>query len=146
MPDLDLTDEQIETRIAELASTRATRTKELSAKTKRGEALRKLELAEALERAEAEHGPVGTHLLVLDTETEHGSVILKRPNKARYRAFMERKNTKTEDIEIMVRSCIVYPDADRIDRLFDDLPGALVRFGSAMATLAGYRNDELTSK
>jgi hypothetical protein len=146
VPDLDLTDEQIEQRVAELASARAVRTRELTAKTRRGEALRKLALAEALEKAEADHGPVGTHLLVLDTETEHGSVIMKRPNKARYRAFMEKKNTKTEDIESIVRSCIVYPDADHVDRLLEDLPGALVRFGSAMATLAGFRNDELTSK
>lgn len=146
MVDLDLTDEQLEARLTELEDKRKARAKELTAKTKRGEQLRKIELAEALERLESEHGPVGTHLLVLDTDTEHGSVIMKRPSKARYRAFMERKTAKTEDIEAIVRSCIVYPDADRVDRLLDALPGALVRFGSAMAALAGYRNDELGSK
>lgn len=141
-----LSADEIQARIKELEAKREARAADHRADKEHAAALRRLELAEAIDSAETQHGPVGTHLLVLDTETEHGSVILKRPNKARYRAFQEKRNTKTEDLESLVRSCIVYPNPDRIDRMFEDLPGALARFGKAMAVLAGFRDDELTSK
>jgi hypothetical protein len=141
-----LTEAQIQDRIKALEARRQERANERQAKHAHGKALRQLELAEAIERAELDHGPEGTHILVLDTETEHGSVILKRPHKARYRAYQEKRNTKTEDTEALVRTCIVYPDAARLDRLLDELPGALGRFGLAMAKLAGHRQDDLESK
>jgi len=141
-----LTDAQIQERLRGLEARRQERAAERQAKQAHGKALRALELAEALDQAELNHGPEGTHILVLDTGTEHGSVILKRPHKARYRAYQEKRNTKTEDTEALVRSCIVYPDAERLDRLFDELPGSLGRFGLAMAKLAGHRQDDLESK
>jgi hypothetical protein len=100
---------------------------------------------EAIDRFETEIGPVGKKIMVVHTDL--GAVILKRPIMAVYRRYQDKQSTKTQDMELMlVRPCVVYPEAEKLDRIFEELPATLITLASAVTTLAGFRQEEQSGK
>jgi hypothetical protein len=95
----------------------------------------------ALEEAKAEHGGK-----VAVVETAVGRVIVKRPNSVYFRRYMDAGSTKSEDLEKLVRHCLVHPDRDRLDRILEEQPGALLHLVSEIHELAGIRAKEVSGK
>ena len=99
---------------------------------------------EAIADAEAEHGGVGKKILVVHTDL--GCVILKRPGPAHYKKFRDKGDGDTVAFERLVRPSIVYPDAVKVDLIFDQLAGVLDRCANAVVELAGFRAREVSGK
>lgn len=104
----------------------------------------KIRLEEAIAKAESEIGPVGSHLAIVDTDL--GPILLRRPQPLKFRRFQDKADSKSEDVEALVRPCVVYPSAAEVDVILHDLPATLIRLGNAVAELAGYRAAEVTKK
>ena len=98
----------------------------------------------ALADAIAKHGPLGTHVAVV--ETTLGMVILQRPSALKFRRFQDKGSFSTDDIGALVRPCVIWPSAGELDVILDDLPATLTRLASAVVTLAGQRSEELGKK
>jgi hypothetical protein len=70
----------------------------------------------------------------------HDIVILKRPHAAAFKAFQDKEGAKLDDIEALVKPCVIYPDAAAFDRLVTtEQPAVLVRCAEAVCYLAGAR-------
>ncbi len=97
---------------------------------------------EAIAEAEAEHGLKRIAII----RTDFGCVIVKRPNPLIYKRLRDRGEAKTQDLEKLVRSCLVYPDGSALDRLLDEVPATLDRAANAVVELAGFRAKEVSGK
>jgi hypothetical protein len=100
--------------------------------------------APAIAAAEAEHGPVGKRIAVIGTDL--GAVVVKRPPHLLYKRFIDKDKRKSDDIWQLVRPCIVYPEASRVDAICEELPATLYRLGDAVVELAGFRTEEVSGK
>lgn len=100
--------------------------------------------AEALADATEKHGAVGSHIAVVPTIL--GCIIVKRPNGAAFRKFQDSAKADSVAFDKLVRPCIVFPSADRVDRIFDEQPATLGRCADAVVQLAGARREELAGK
>ena len=100
--------------------------------------------AEALEAAEAEHGPIGKKLRAI--ETSGGVIIVKRPHPATYKRFRDKGEANTAAFDKLVRPCVVHPDKSTFDRILDEEPAALDRCANAIVELAGFRAREVSGK
>lgn len=100
--------------------------------------------AEALASATEKHGAVGTHIAVVPTLL--GCIIVKRPNGAAFRKFQDSAKADSVAFEKLVRPCIVFPSADRVDVIFEQQPATLGRCADAVVQLAGARKEELAGK
>jgi hypothetical protein len=70
----------------------------------------------------------------------HDIVILKRPHAAAFKAFQDKEGAKLDDVEALVKPCVLYPDAATFDKLVsNDQPAVLVRCAEAVCFLAGAR-------
>jgi hypothetical protein len=98
--------------------------------------------AEAIAKATAEHG-AGK---IATIATELGVVIVKRPHPAHYKRFRDKGETKSADLEQLVRPCLVHPDASRFDQILNEQPATLDRCADQVVTLAGFRGKELSGK
>lgn len=105
---------------------------------------REAEDAEALTKAECEHGPVGVKLATV--ETSMGLVILKRPNTVMFRRFQDKGSFTCDAVEALVRPCVVHPDAKQLDRILGEQPGVLSMLADRVVFLAGARAQELAGK
>lgn len=103
---------------------------------------RALEAAEALSKAEAEHG-VGKVGLV---ETDLGPVVVKRPNHVLFRKFQDTESIKSIDVEKFVRPCVVHPTREQFDKIVEELPATLMRVANVVTRLAGARTEEISGK
>lgn len=99
---------------------------------------------EALAKAEVEHGPVGRKLAVVRSAV--GDVIVKRSNPLHFRRFQDSGKTTTDELERLVRPCLVYPDAPTFDRWLDEQPALMLRCADAICVLAGVRAKEVEGK
>lgn len=97
---------------------------------------------EAIANAEAEHGANKIGIV----RTDLGAVIVKRPHPAHYKRFRDRESAKTQDLEKLVRPCVVYPDATRFDAMLDEQPAILDRVANQVVELAGFRAREVSGK
>jgi hypothetical protein len=98
----------------------------------------------ALNDAIEKHGPLGTHVAVV--ETLLGNVILKRASAMKFRRFQDKGDANTEDVAALVRPCVVWPSPGELDVILDELPATLVRMASVVIELAGQRSGELAKK
>ena len=98
--------------------------------------------AEEIEKAEEKYGidRVGV------VRTRLGCVIVKRPNAVLYKRFQDRESAKTQDLEKLVRPCLVYPDAAAFDRILEEQPATLTRVADCVVELAGFRAKEVSGK
>lgn len=98
----------------------------------------------AILEAEQRHGRQGTHIAVVGTPA--GVVILKRPDRIKYRHYCDEEKTTTESTELMVRHCVVYPGLPAFDKVMQDYPGALAQLSAAVGRLAGVQLSEIQGK
>lgn len=131
-------------RIAELEAKRAIDDAERDELRMAEQAERALKLAEKLPELEAQHGRVGEKMAVV--ETSLGSIVVKRPNALLFRRFLDNEKTNTTEIEKLVRSCLVYPSAGEVDRIFDEQPASLMLCCDAVVDLAGFRSRSIAKK
>lgn len=103
-----------------------------------------LKNAEAIAAAEAEHGPVGKKIAVV--ETDLGVVILKRAHALVFRRFQDEAKFTHAQIDKLIRPCVVYPRGDALDRILDELPATALRLANAIARLAGQRAEDVAGK
>jgi inosine/xanthosine triphosphate pyrophosphatase family protein len=99
---------------------------------------------QALEAAEKEHGPVGKNILAVHTSL--GVVIVKRAPAPLFKRFQDQGTMKTQDLEKLVRPCVVFPDAASLDKILDMLPATLLRCANAVSVLAGVSTEEVSGK
>ena len=100
--------------------------------------------AEALAKAEAEHGPVGKKIRVVSTPS--GSIILKRAGNAAFRRFMDAPKASVDEAERLVKPCVVYPSRADFERITDEYPALWIRLAGALTILAGHKAEELQEK
>jgi hypothetical protein len=98
----------------------------------------------AIAAAEAEHGPIGKKIAVVQTDI--GAVIVKRPNHIHFRRFQDAGSTKSGELEKLVRPCLVYPPLSAFEALLEELPATLTRCADAVCGLAGVRAEEVSGK
>lgn len=136
--------EAARSRLRAATNRREAKAAELAPLAELAEAEQAADDAEALEAAEEKHGALGTHLRTI--ETDHGLVILKRPNPLHYKRFRDAGKQSTEAFERLVRPCVVHPASSRFDHILDTLPATLDRCADAVVELAGFRQKESGAK
>jgi hypothetical protein len=104
----------------------------------------KAETAEAVNEAEKKHGRLGKKIRLV--ETDIGPIIVKRPTEAAYKAFLDKGEGTTEDLDMLVRPCLVYPDGGKFDRIIREQAATLPRVADAVCVLAGYRKQDVAGK
>jgi len=97
---------------------------------------------EAIEKAEEHYGE--KKIKVIDTQL--GCVIIRQPNALHYKRFRDKESAKSEDLERLVRGCLVHPTGDAFDRILDQEPGVLDVAGECVVALAGFRIGEVSKK
>jgi hypothetical protein len=140
----------LKARLADLRDARAAR--ESAASTETPDTLREQIAAEelaasdaaAIADAESKHGKVGVGIAYVKTRL--GVVIVKRAHSSAFRKFQDLESPKMQDIEQLVRPCVVYPSPDVFDRLITDLPAVLGICGKLIGRLAGGAAQEVAGK
>lgn len=144
---------QAKTKAIEERRAKASAEREAAETLSRAEAA--LALAEALEKAEAEHGPVGRKLAVVHATAADGSVIGSvvvrvAPNSAFQRFKKELGSAKPGDLdaayERLWRPLVVFPSLAEVDRLSAELPFLSTALADAVGRLCGIRSEELGPK
>lgn len=115
-----------------------------NAKQELERAARELADEEAVATAEDEHGEMGVHIMAVRTEC--GIVIVKRPAALIFRRFQDQGKSASQDLEKLVRPCLVHPNRESFDHYCDEQPATLLRVADAVAHLAGVRNTEVSGK
>ena len=98
--------------------------------------------AEAIAKAELDFGATKIGIV----KTDLGCVIVKRPNPVLYKRFRDKESAKTQDLESLVRPCLVHPDATRFDAILEEQPATLDRVADRVVYLAGFRAKEVSGK
>lgn len=98
--------------------------------------------AEALARAEEE---IGANKIAV-VHTDLGCVIVKRPNPIHYKRFRDKESAKTQDLDQLVRPCVVHPTLARFDAILEEQPATLDRVADRVVYLAGFRAKEVSTK
>lgn len=138
--------DQVRARRAQLDAEEAERAQERSLAEQLEREERDLRDREAIAAAELEHGPLGKKIAAV--RTDMGVVIVKRANHVLFRRWQDRgeKSMQTEELEKLVRPCLVHPDVTTFDRILDELPATLLRVADAVSVLAGVRAQEVSGK
>lgn len=100
--------------------------------------------AEALDKAETTIGKLGKKIALV--QTDMGAIIVKRPNAVLFKRFVDTSSLKTDDLDKLVRPCLVHPPVAEFDRILDELPATLMRVANAVTALAGVRTEEAAGK
>lgn len=86
-----------------------------------------------IQAAEDEHAPIRI------VNTALGAIVVKRPHHLAYQKFMRKvgseKGMNETDVWRLVRPCIVYPDAARVEGITEEYPGVTMRLGTAVIEL-----------
>jgi hypothetical protein len=117
------------------------------------EAERALADEEALEAAEAEHGPANedsdettSRRRIAVVRTSLGIVILKRAEPVVMKAYRAEKKDTPEVTDKFVKPCLIYPDRRRFNEMVEEQPFILDRCANAIGVLAGVRVREVAGK
>lgn len=129
---------------AEIERKRADRESKRAAEVEVLKAEREAKELAALEDAECMHGPVGTHIAVV--ETVEGIVIVKRPHPATFKKFQDAGKINSDTIAKFIAPCVVYPDAATFDALCDALAAVPMLCADAITSLAGARAKDQAGK
>lgn len=135
---------EVRARRAELEKQRAERDAARALEEQLEAETRALADAEAIAKAEDEHGPVGKRIALVRTDL--GVIILKRPNPVLFRRFQDQGKTTHEALDKLVRPSVVYPDGSSFDRILDELPATMTLCANAVCVLAGVRTEEASGK
>ncbi len=97
-----------------------------------------------VQAAEDEHGAVRV------VNTPLGAIVVKRPHHLAFQQFMRRANVEKgvneADVWRLVKTCIVYPDASKVEEYTEEYPGVTVRLGSAVVELGNGVVEEAEGK
>jgi len=96
----------------------------------------------AITAAEAEHGPEKVAAL----HTPMGTIVLKRPNAVAFKKFQDTEGVNIDELEKLVRPCVVHPSHDRFDAILEELPGVLGDLAKQCSALAGVGRSKLEGK
>lgn len=99
---------------------------------------------ELIDQFEQSVGPRDVRIKVV--ETDLGVVILKRPHRLVFKRFMDKGSTKSDDLELLVKPCLLHPDKAAFEAMLEDQPAILQRCAGACGALAGIRQEELVTK
>jgi hypothetical protein len=97
---------------------------------------------EAIEAAENEHGAKKIAVV----KTDMGAIILKRAHPNIFKRFQDKGSMKHEDLERLVRPCLVYPDVAKFDAIMAELPATMLRCADTVSVLAGIRQEDVSAK
>lgn len=124
----------------------ARRAREAARSTSEQIAAERLALADdqAIELAEAEHGPVGRRIALVRTDL--GVIVLRRAHPHIFKRYSDKGSIKSDDLDRLVRPSLVYPEVGKFDTILEELPATLMRCADAIAVLAGVRTEELQGK
>lgn len=107
---------------------------------------------EALEAAEAEHGPANedgdettSKRRIAVVRTSLGLVILRRAEPVVMKRYRESK-MRNDDTEQLVKPCLIHPDRRRFGEMVEEQPFILERCANAIGVLAGVRVREISGK
>jgi hypothetical protein len=131
---------------AEIEARRAARESERAQSDEMQRESRALALAEALEKAEIEHGAIGRKIAVV--ETSEGSVIVKRAPAALFHRFQEQiaKEVSILECQKLVRPCVVFPSMAEFEILIAEQPAVINACVNEIQRLAGVRMGEVREK
>ncbi len=96
----------------------------------------------AFAAAVAEHGV----RRVARVHTDAGDVIVKAPHQATYRRFVDSGKTSSDELERLVRPCVVHPSAAAYDEIAKELPAVPTLAANAVLRLAGFRTEDVAGK
>lgn len=97
---------------------------------------------EELAKAVAKHGRKRVGVVRSYT----GFVVLKRPNHIKWRQFQDNAEVTMETIESLVRDCVTYPNAARLDSMFEEIPDLVQKCGHVVVELAKGTVQDLSGK
>jgi integrase len=100
--------------------------------------------APAIAAAVQEHGPIGTKTALV--ETSMGTIVVKRPQHLVWKKYTQKDKVTPDDVERLIRSCLVYPDKARFDEIWETLPGVGARLIDAVGELAGLMGRDRSGK
>jgi len=129
---------------ARITEARTAREKARSVSEQLAEAERELRDDQAIEKAECEHGLLGSKLAAVKSGL--GVVIVKRPHHVLFRRFQDAGKTDSVQLSILVNGCLVHPDLGTFERYCEEEPALLLRVANAVAALAGVRASEVSGK
>lgn len=90
------------------------------------------------------HGPQGKAIKAVYLDAI--MVVVKKPNHLHVKRFMDKEETKTEDLDMLVRPCLLYPSKAEFDALVEENAALLVKAANAVSYLAGFRREDLAKK
>lgn len=99
---------------------------------------------QAIEKAVAEHGPIGVKLAVMHTPL--GVIIIKKPNHVLFRRFQDLGKHDVVECEKLIRPCLVHPDKTEFDRYATELPGTIIPLANLACGLCGVKQGEAAGK
>lgn len=99
---------------------------------------------EAIMEAEREHGEIDVKIRIVHTSA--GTVIVKRANNLLFRKWADNGKTDSQDVEKLIRPCVVYPAIEVFDRMLNDQPAIAFDVANSVAYLAGARAKEHAAK
>lgn len=98
----------------------------------------------AIDKAIAEHGPIGKRIAVV--KTDMGAIVLKRPTSGTFKRFQDAGSMKHDALEQLVRPSVVHPTLGTFDMIMEALPATMLRCADAVSVLAGVRRDDVSAK
>lgn len=98
----------------------------------------------AIVEAEREHGEMNVKIRLVRTPA--GLVIVKRPNHLLFRKWADNGKNDSDDLEKLMRPCVIYPAVDVLDRWLSEQPAIVVDIANACTWLAGARARENAAK
>lgn len=97
-----------------------------------------------LAELEQQHGPAGKAIKAVYLDAI--MIVVKKPNHLHVKRFMDKEETKTEDLDLLVRPCLLYPSKAEFDALVEENAALLVKAANAVSYLAGFRKEDLSKK
>jgi len=98
-----------------------------------------------IEKANCELGDEGKEFNFIRTDL--GVIIFKRPHSATFKKFQDKGDrVKTEDIELLVKPCVWYPDKSTFDSYLERWPALLGSCTEKVGFLGGVRFKEEEGK
>lgn len=141
-PELEIA--ELRAKAEALAAAREERAAAFAAEAAYATAARDLEDEIAIDKAEADHGPIDKKIAVV--KTDYGAVIVKRAHPAIFKRFLDRGKTDTKSLEELVRQCLVHPTLADWESFCEQQTMILIRCANAVSVLHGVRTEDISGK
>lgn len=153
---VNLEDEQIKALEAQLANAQSVQA-EAEAKRERGRRVivlqeeiavseRKAREAVVLAELEAKHGLVGKAIAPVDMLD--GLIVVKKPDGIKTKYWLEKhaENATQDELRMLARPCVIYPDLATFDAMVTDRPVIVPAVATEVLKLGGLRLKDLGKK